>query len=105
MTSRYVSFSAILFSDFLEVTGQGILPCRKRLETSFNEFTLVEAAVERARRLAQAIFGGSYRLHLRGEARLFVDFTGKVVPADVPAFVGGMVLAVLFRFVHIDEQA
>ena len=41
-----------LFSDFLEVTGQRILPSRERLETVCNELALVEAAVERARGLA-----------------------------------------------------
>ncbi len=37
-----------LFSDFLEVTGQRILPSRERLESVFYEFALVKSAIEGA---------------------------------------------------------
>ena len=81
------------------------MPSRERLETVCDELALVEAAVEGARGLAQAIFGGGYRQHLCREPGLLVDFAGKVVPANKSAFVGGVVVAVLFSFVHVHEQA
>jgi len=88
-----------------EVAGQGVAPVGKGGEAVLDEFGLVQAAVEGAGGLAEAVFGGGDRVDDGGEAGLAVDLAGEVVPADVAAFVGGVVVAVAVGLDHIDEEA
>ena len=88
-----------------EVAGQGVAPVGKGGEAVLDEFGLVQAAVEGAGGLAEAVFGGGDGVDDGGEAGLAVDLAGEIVPADVAAFVGGVVVAVAVGLDHVDEEA
>lgn len=86
--------------DFLQIAAQRVLPSRKGRKAGFYKLAPVKTAVERTRRLIQTVLLRCHRQNLRLIAGLTVDFLGKIVPADIAAFIGCMVVSVFLGLIR-----
>ena len=105
---------SIGLQDDFQIPLQCVLPSGQGRKTVLGQFTFIKTGVKGARRFGNTVFrrcDRDYR-HMVGiifrmphGCGLAEDFHGEIIPADITAFIGGMVITVFFRLNHIYQKA